>query len=155
MKRENEEHLMRSRNWLCLGPVLFCLLDGGLTLHGQPDAYWDGDYEQVLEWNPLGRSSLQQHPFLFVLSLVAWAAIFTSLVLTLSINLARPLSFAVQLGHTIGAASWLARLGALGWVGVLLLFWFSRLLLDWTWRRAGTQETNTTIRKPHPGGSPA
>jgi hypothetical protein len=126
----------RGRAWLCVGPVLFCLLDGVLTLHGQPDAYWAGDYREAMELNPLGLWPLQQHPLLFVAALVCWVMVFCMFIILLPENLARPLSFAVQLGHTIGGASWLARLGTFGWVGSALLLLASRAVLDFTWRRA-------------------
>jgi hypothetical protein len=126
--------MRNGRTWLCAGPLLFCLVDGGLTLQGQPDAYWAGHYEQAQELNPLGRWPLQAHPLLFAAALVCWGLAFCSAILYLRETLARPLAFAVQLGHTLGAASWLVRLGVLGWLLCVPLLFASRLVLDWTWK---------------------
>jgi hypothetical protein len=38
--------------WLVVPPMLLCLLDFGLTLYGQSDAYWSGDYSDVNEMSP-------------------------------------------------------------------------------------------------------
>jgi hypothetical protein len=121
---------------LCVGPVLFCLLDGGLTLQGQPDAYWAGDFHQARELNPLGRWPLERHPLLFGAALLCWGCVFCTAILRLPARLARPLSLAVQLGHTLGAASWLVRLGVPGWLLVFPLLLASRLVFDWAWKRS-------------------
>jgi hypothetical protein len=55
------------------------------------------------------------------------------------------LSLAVQLGHTLGAASWLVQLGVLGWLLVLPLLFASRLVFDWVWR------TSAPLRNSPPG----
>jgi hypothetical protein len=132
---------MTPRSWLCIGPAILCLLDGGLTLLGQSDFYWSGKFHEALEWNPLALWILRQHPLLFTLGLILWMAIFCTLIVSLPSNLARLLAFSVQLGHTVGAATWLTRMGAWGWVGVAVLFLGSRLLLDRTWERAGVRRT--------------
>ncbi len=123
------------RSWLCVGPLFFCFLDVFLTLQGQSDAYWSGDYSQVTEWNPLARWTLEVHPLLFLLNVVIRMGVACLLILVLRESLARPLAFVVQLGHSLGAASWLTRWGILGWVGVVVMLWLSRILLDWTWKR--------------------
>jgi hypothetical protein len=126
--------------------VLFCLLDGGLTLQGQPDAYWQ-DYGNAEELNPLGLWPLQRHPLLFVAALLCWVVVFCTSIVLLSDNLARPLSFVVQLGHTVGGASWLGRPGGLSWMAAALLLLASRAVLDLTWRRANPAD------RPSPGVS--
>ncbi len=131
--------MRNGRVWLCVGPLLLCLLDGGLTLQGQSDAYWDGQYEQAREFNPLGLWPLQQHPLLFLAALLCWGLAFCASILYLPENLARPLSFAVQFGHTLGAASWVVRLGAFGWLLCVPLLLASRMVFDRTWRRAAPQ----------------
>src|SRR5205823_11479721 len=117
------------RAWLCLGPLLLCLLDGVLTLAGQPGEYWQGDFEQAVEWNPVGRWPLQRHPLLFVAVLACWMAGFTGAICLLPGNLTRPVAFAVQVGHTLGAASWLVRSGVYGWLACVPLLLASRLTL--------------------------
>src|ERR1700730_9226914 len=121
---------MKPRAWLILGPLLFCLLDGGLTLHGQSGAYWEGQYDQAEEMNPIGLWPLQQGPGVFILALCCWIVVFCTAIVAIAENLARPLAFAVQLGHSLGAASWLIRHGPAGWLGVALLLVSSRIILD-------------------------
>jgi hypothetical protein len=130
------------RAWLCVGPVLLCLLDAGLTLQGQSAAYWAGSYDQARELNPLGRWPLQTHPVLFAAAVLCWVAVFCTAIFRLRARTARLLSPAVQFGHTVGAASWLARAGALGWLVAVLLLSGSGLLLEGAWlssRRPGTE----------------
>jgi hypothetical protein len=137
--------MRQGRAWLCIGPVFFCLLDGVLTLLGQSDAYWNGQYEQARELNPLGLWPLQQHPALFAAALLGWVGVFGTAIFCLPSNLARPLAFAVQFGHTLGAASWLVRLGTFGWLACVPLLLASRRVLDWTWRQPASPGT------PQPG----
>ncbi|GEM_PF-5591014 len=33
---------MRRRLWLCLPPLVMCLIDDAITLRAQPDVYWSG-----------------------------------------------------------------------------------------------------------------
>ena len=40
------------RGWLLLPAVVVYAVDVALTLLGQPEAYWRGDYEQAIEGNP-------------------------------------------------------------------------------------------------------
>jgi hypothetical protein len=138
--------MRQGRAWLCVGPLLFCLLDGVLTLQGQSDAYWGGAYEQAHELNPLGLWPLQRHPSLFAAALGAWVLAFTAALFLLPALFARPLAFAVQVGHTLGAASWLVRLGACGWLACLPLLLASRLVLDRTWREPVSPEKSQAAR---------
>lgn len=85
--------------------------------------------------NPLGLWPLQQGPSVFVVVLFFWIMIFAAAILVLPENMARLLAFAVQLGHSLGAASWLPRHGIVGWVALVLLLLLSRIILDWTWKR--------------------
>jgi hypothetical protein len=132
---------VKLRAWMCLGPIVFSLLDEALTLRGQSAEYWSGDYDQVLEWNPLPHWALRQHPLYFVIGGLFWAAIFCMLIAYLPSNMARLLAFVVQFGHTLGAGSWLIRMGPWGWVAAVLLVCLSRIVFDWTWRRAGVIKT--------------
>ena len=126
--------MWQGRVWLCVGPVLLCLLDGGLTLQGQPDVYWAGHYEHASELNPLGRWPLERHPLLFAAALLCWVVLFCASLFYLSDPWARPASLAVQFGHTVGAASWLLKAGAFGWLAGVLLFSAALPLLDRLWR---------------------
>ena len=126
---------MKPRCWLLLGPLLFCILDGGLTLQGQSQRYWDGRYDQAEEMNPLGLWPLRQGPDMFLIALFCWITTFGFAIFLLPENLARVLAFAVQLGHSLGASSWLARHGIFGWAALASLLLCSRLILDWTWKK--------------------
>jgi hypothetical protein len=121
---------------MCVGPIIFSILDEALTLLGQPADYWSGNYEHVLEWNPLANWALRQHPAYFVTGSVVWAALYCTAIICLPANPARVLAFSVQFGHTLGASSWLARVGPLGWIAAVALILISRLVLDFTWKRA-------------------
>jgi hypothetical protein len=123
---------MKERIHLCFGPVLFCLLDGSLTLLGQPAEYWAGNWHYANELNPLGYWGLGQHPYVFAVLLAGWMALVAALILLLPARFAIVVSLAVQAGHTLGAASWLLRaFGILGCVPLVLL---SRVLMDRAWR---------------------
>src|SRR5262249_40197101 len=76
------------------------------------------------------------HPLCFAVTLSAWLLAFCSLICLLPGRLAGPLAFAVQLGHAVGAASWVLRLGTLGWLACVVLFVVSQLLLGHAWRRS-------------------
>lgn len=102
---------MTRKLWLCLPPFLFALLDAGLTLHGQPDPYWSGDYSHPLELNPVGAWLLRQHPLTFALGTFGWALGFSTIILTLPARPAFWLAVLLALGHGVGVASWLLRLG--------------------------------------------
>ena len=125
----------RRRVIWCVGPVLACLLDLLLTLHGQPVAYWHGDYEQVMELNPLGSWLLQGHPLLFATGGLVWLAVVVVLILRLPRTFALPLAFVVQAAHTLGAASWLLRAGVGGAMEALVLLLVSSWWLHRTWPR--------------------
>jgi hypothetical protein len=124
---------MKPRCWLLLGPLLFCILDGALTLQGQSHEYWEGRFDLAEEMNPLGLWPLQRGPSVFAIALLCWITVFCLGIVLLPENLARPLAFAVQLGHSLGAASWLTRHGIIGWLALIVLLLSSRIILDRTW----------------------
>jgi hypothetical protein len=128
-----DEMVMPRRVVFCVGPVFACLLDVLLTLRGQPDAYWHGDYEQVMELNPLGSWCLQWHPLLFAAGGLVWLAAVVVLILRLPRHFALPLAFVVQAAHTLGAASWLLRAGSGGTSAALVLLLLSSWWLHRTW----------------------
>jgi len=98
-----------SKNYfLILAPlVLVMILDLVFTLAGQPEVYWEGNYDFLNEGSPLGVSLLGYHPGTFLLFFVFYLL----LVLFLLVNLKRPLNIMVAigffLGHSWGSASWL------------------------------------------------
>jgi hypothetical protein len=99
--------LPRNTLWLLLPPIALCLLDYGLTLYGQSNAYWAGDYTAVSEVSPSFAYYLSIHPLMCVAAALLWIAIFSSLILLLPENLALTVMVAIVIGHMAGAGSWL------------------------------------------------
>jgi hypothetical protein len=89
-----------------------------------------------VEANPVGLWPLQQHPSWLLLVPTGWIVVFGLGIVLLPMTLARPLAFAVQVGHSLGAATWLMRIGAVGWLTAVALLACSGLVLTWTWKRA-------------------
>ena len=149
--------MARGRLWLCCAPAALIALDVGLTLHGQPEAYWAGRYEGAVELNPPACWVLRQHPLLFAAGGLMWLAAVSALVLFLPGPLARAAALAAVCGHTLGAASWLAREGAAGWAVAGLLLAAAYLLLDWSWRKeadARSRSLDVAGRHPEHVGDP-
>ncbi|MBM3995099.1 MAG: hypothetical protein FJ303_13240 [Planctomycetes bacterium] len=130
--------------WLCMSPVLLAVLDYGLTLYGQPAAYWAGDYSRVNEANPVSRWCLERHPALFVLEFFPWAGLFCVFIIVLPSTLAKMLSLGVALGHIVGAASWMWRHFGQYWLFPITLM-SSAVLIVWTFERADSSAPGTSI----------
>lgn len=94
---------------LCLVPVLLAVLDGSVTLIGQPAAYWAGDYSRVLEGTPGFRILLTYGPAAYIAGLTVWVLAFVGMILLLPSRLALAVCLMFTLGHTIGAFSWINR----------------------------------------------
>lgn len=92
---------------LCLPPAIFCLADGAITLAGQSEAYWSGQYHLVNEGSPTFNQLLQIHPLAFVAGILGWAMVFSGIILLLPETLALIVSIAVTFGHTLGTATWI------------------------------------------------
>lgn len=99
----------RRLSGLCLVPVLLAVLDGSVTLVGQPEAYWAGDHSRVLEGTPGFRILLTYGPAAYIAGLTVWALAFTGMILLLPSTPALAVCLMFTLGHTIGAFSWLNR----------------------------------------------
>ena len=93
---------------LCLVPVLLAVLDGSVTLIGQPAAYW-GDHSRVLEGTPGFRILLTYGPAAYIAGLAVWVMAFVGMILLLPSTLALAVCLMFTLGHTIGAFSWINR----------------------------------------------
>src|SRR5262249_14514998 len=88
--------------------LLAFLLDTGLRLRAQPEAYWAGNYHFILqEGSPFLRALYTWHPLAAVAGYALWAAIITGLLVLLPEWLAVILSLAIGVGHIGGAHSWL------------------------------------------------
>jgi len=121
--------LFRLRSlWLLAPPVILCSLDLGLTLYGQSDTYWTGDYRHVNEVSPSFGKYLAIHPLAFVAAGLVWIGIFSSLIAILPEMLAMTVSICVVIGHMTGAASWLAYRFA-SYQGCNALFLLTALLI--------------------------
>lgn len=132
---------MPRQAWLCVAPLVACVCDVALTLQGQDECYWQGDYGEALESNPLAHPFLACHPLIFVAGTLVYAITFMSILRFWKHRLSIVLSFLLTFGHAIGSATWLARKGILGWFAlVVLLFLFERLF-TFGMRRAGLTET--------------
>ncbi len=128
--------MRRGHAWLCVGPVAFCLLDGAVTLGGQPAAYWRGQFAAAVEHNPVGWWLLRGHPALYGAALLAWVALFAGLILLLPGRWARGVSLVVLFGHTLGVATWFAGTIPYGWLLCVPLFFLAAEVMGWTWKRA-------------------
>jgi len=111
-------------------PIAVCLADVGLTLHGQPSSYWQGDYDSAIEGNPLARWFLEIHPLAFGAIVVGWIVCFSFLILVLTRGWSRLTYHAILFGPTVGATLWLLRVEAFGLIcaGAFVLI---VVVLDW------------------------
>jgi hypothetical protein len=128
---------MRQRFWLFLPAWCLCAADVTLTLAGQTVAYWDGDYCQAIEHNPIARPFLVVHPWLFAGFALVWAVMFSLVILYWTHPGSGWLAILLALSHAIGGSSWLTDYGRFGWVLAIaylaIAAWLSRI----SWRRAG------------------
>ena len=114
--------LNTNKLWLCLPFILVFLCDGSITLYGQPEAYWAGNYSLANEAFPAFNWALQQHPLVFVLQSLCWVTVFCLLILMLPDFASEVLSFALVQGHTWGVMTWLVYTLQLNYYLCLLYF---------------------------------
>jgi hypothetical protein len=126
-------------------PLIFYLADVSLTLAGQPSTYWRGNYAAVQEINPLAHFLLAYHPLAFLLPAAAWAVVFCTLILRARETLATALSFLITLAHSVGAATWLPRLGNVGYAFALALLLGAAHLWVLAWRRGRALQDSHTL----------
>jgi hypothetical protein len=120
--------------WLLIPPIALCIVDNGLTLYGQSDEYWNGDYASVNELSPSFARYLAIHPLAFVAAGLLWMAIFSTLIGLLPRFWAVFITIGIVLGHMTGAASWLAyRFGS--YQSANLLFAITALIVTCALRR--------------------
>jgi len=92
---------------LCVPFLAVMVVDGSVTLLGQPAEYWSGDRGRVVEWSLTFNDLLRTGPVALVAGLLGVAAMVCALVLLLPRTLAMGTAFAGIIGHTWGAATWL------------------------------------------------
>lgn len=113
---------MRHRPWLCLPPVLVAVFDVGLTLCGQSQAYWSGDYAATREIAPHARWLLRRHPAAFIAAASVYLVAVCAVITVAPRTLAKIVAVALVMGHVWGACTWLRyRYGVPYW-GQLLFF---------------------------------
>lgn len=127
---------MTRQVWLCLPAVAMYLADVGLTLSGQSSAYWQGNYGEAHEVNPIANWLLVRTPWLFLATALLWFAVYTVVMVFAPRMVARGLSLFVTVAHAFGAASWLIPHGVGGWVATVVLLIAAERLLTWSWRKA-------------------
>jgi hypothetical protein len=125
--------LDKRRLWLCAAPFAVCMLDQSLTLAGQNQAYWAGNYAHANELNPLFCWLLRQHPAAFEAGIGVWVLLFSSIICFAPQKFAMAGAIALIIGHTWGTATWLNGHFAQGYWLCILLFMSSGGLVVATW----------------------
>lgn len=98
---------MRRRLWLCLPPAVFEMIDYGVTMRGQPAAYWSGNLHAAQEANPVVHWCMTTHPLLFHGLTFVWLAAFSLFIMTTPRALARFASLAIAFSHAWAIGTWL------------------------------------------------
>jgi hypothetical protein len=136
---------------LCLVPLLFCALDGTVTLVGQSSRYWEGNYRDVNEASPTFNHLLHAHPVAFLLGSAVWLLTFVGIILLLPDTLALIVSIAVTFGHAAGAATWFLYQFQFGYQVCNGLFLLAAILLGVAIRhgwQAKPAEYSPPVRNP-------
>lgn len=134
------------RLWLYVPPVLLFLLDGCLTLLGQPTAYWGGDFSTVNEGNPLAAWLLTVHPLAFAAAGVPYTLLVAGAILWLPWRWAEIAAVLVSLSHMFGVISWSGLLASESFGASLLFIPISVALLAVAWRRCGRRLGPVPVR---------
>lgn len=128
---------MDRRLWLLLPALGLYAADIGLTLSGQSAAYWGGDYSQALEHNPLAYPILVRHPAWFVGAGLAWAVVFSTVILLWRNHISNLLAVFLACGHAFGGSTWLARHGVGGLLLAIVYLVVTSKVTGACWQRAG------------------
>lgn len=128
---------MASRMWLLAPAALLYLGDIGLTLGGQPAAYWAGDHGTAVEFNPVAHPLLARSPWLFLGLALLWLAAVSSVVVLWRHPLGGWVSVILAVGHAVGGASWLERHGSWGLAAAGVYLVVAAQGSAWCWRRYG------------------
>lgn len=122
---------MRHRLWLLMPAAVLCVADVGLTLTGQPPAFWGGDYGSAVEANPVAYPLLTRSPWLFVVLAAVWLVAFSVVVICWRHPATGWLAMFVAAAHAVGGASWLTRIGPWGLVAAVLFLVFAAQVSWW------------------------
>lgn len=128
---------------MCCGPVVACLCDLTVTLTGQSAEYWSGNWEAVIEGNPIPHWLLSQHPFALCGGVTVSIAVFCTTILRLRPQPARVVAFIVMLGHATAAGTWLLNMKPWGilYAGSLLVL---LRLIDWVVYQRGYADSRNS-----------
>ncbi len=94
------------RYWLLLPFWVLAILDHLLTVIGQSDRYWQGNYHEASENNPLSIQLLFQSPLVFLTVFVAGYLVIGFIILRVSCRVSSALVLSFVVGHAWGASSW-------------------------------------------------
>ena len=94
------------RLWWCLPGIVLCAADGLLTLWGQPEAYWSGDFASIDEGHPVAAWFLSLHPLAFAAAGVPYLLLVVALVLWLPRLWAAVMAVGIASGHAFAVALW-------------------------------------------------
>lgn len=106
---------------LLIAPFLLSLGDFGLTLHFQPEPYWNGDRSVVVEANPVVRSAMSIHPLLLIPGFVGWYALVFPLIFKTPAWFGLRVHVFLVLGHLVMISGWLLRKAEDGGVSSLVV----------------------------------
>src|SRR5262245_30676042 len=108
--------------WLCIGPAVAGVLDCGLTLRGQSTIYWEGQYQDAVEGNPVFLGILRLHPLLFAIVSLLCLGLLCLSVLCFPTPAAKIIAWVLLVCHTFGVATWLIRPLPYGVLSCVVLF---------------------------------
>ena len=146
---------MFRRLWFLLPALSLYAADLGLTLTGQPAAYWGGDYSQALEHNPLAYQILAWHPVWFVGASLAWAVVFSTVIVLWRNRVSDWIAVLLAFGHALGGSTWLARHGVGGLLLAVVYLAVASRVSGACWRRAELgSESRTEPRGRVAGAGP-
>jgi hypothetical protein len=121
--------------WLCLPAVALMAADGGLTLVGQPSAYWSDGFTSINEGNPLAAELLATHPLLFAAAGIPYLAIVVGITVALPRWWAAVFAVAIASAHAVGVAAWCVVIFPQPQWPLLAMFAMTAGLAAVAWRR--------------------
>ena len=105
--------------WACVvGLSFFILLDGVLTLVGQPDGYWTNQ-SSPNERSAIGYFVLEYSPVAFIAGLVLYAGILSFFALIIPRIVSLTISITMIVGHSEAAFTWIDKFGFTEWSHIL------------------------------------
>jgi len=116
--------------WLCLA------VDVTLTLAGQSEEYWNGDYTAATEANPFAHPILVIGPWIFALLAIGWSALLAGLAVWIPHRALAWIVVVLTVAHAIGGSTWLARIGMWGWILAIVYLALASEAAWWCWRKS-------------------